>query len=186
MFYLVGLFLPFYLDSTKVCFFLMAKKSSNNLRFELFFVLVFIIGILLFAMRNCSAHYADQLPEEEPAEQPVEDTVVTAPASPAVPQPAATTPTTTARTIREKVTPLYVTIDSFKLRTNPTLNADVMRRLLLGEEVTYLNEYTQYTQKITLNGVLANEPWVKIRTSDGLVGWVYGAGVHFYPRRFGD
>ncbi len=75
---------------------------------------------------------------------------------------------------------LFVTIDSLKLRKAPNLDSIVLQRLVLYDEVLFLDETTDFTQEITLNGILHNEPWIKIRTKKGTVGWSYGAGLSYY------
>lgn len=84
------------------------------------------------------------------------------------------------RTVREPYTPLYVSIEGLNVRMEPKLNADVVAQLKLHEEVTFLNEVTEFKQKINLGTVEAYEPWIKIRTRKNKTGWVYGAGVHYY------
>ena len=49
-----------------------------------------------------------------------------------------------------------------------------------GTSFTYLNEKTDYKERINLRGTLFNEPWLKIQTDDGKEGWVYGGAVKFY------
>ena len=88
--------------------------------------------------------------------------------------------TTRPKTSRERYTPLYVSIDGLNVREEPKLNASVVAQLKLHEEVTFLNEITDFKQKINLGKVEAYEPWIKIRTRKGKSGWVYGAGVHYY------
>ncbi len=87
------------------------------------------------------------------------------------------------RTITEKITPLYVSIDNLKLREKPNLQSRIIRELELFEEVSYLHEMTDFKQKINLGSEIANEPWVKVKTERGYIGWVYAAGVHFYKKK---
>lgn len=78
---------------------------------------------------------------------------------------------------------LYVTIDGLNMRTGPHLDSSIIRKLELFEEVVFMNEVTDTTQQISLGKEIANEPWVKIRQKRGHVGWVYGAGVHYYKKK---
>lgn len=75
---------------------------------------------------------------------------------------------------------LYVSISGLKVRTEPNLQAKVIQKLSLFDEVMYQNEVTKYTQPLSLGKEMANEPWVKVRTKKGKLGWVYGAGVSYY------
>ncbi len=88
------------------------------------------------------------------------------------------------RTVVERSV-LYVTIDGLKLRAEPGLDAKVIGKLPLFEKVYFMDEVTDFTQKINLGLEEADEPWVKIRTKKGRVGWVYGAGVNFYKKKRG-
>ena len=42
-----------------------------------------------------------------------------------------------------------------------------------------MNEAT-FTEKINLRGTTYDEPWLKVQTQEGQIGWVYGGGVKFY------
>ncbi len=84
------------------------------------------------------------------------------------------------KVIKEKYTPLFVTINGLKLRKTPDLNSDVILTLKLYEEVEFLNEVTDTSFTINLGYEEATEPWVKIKHRKGHVGWVFGAGVDYY------
>lgn len=86
--------------------------------------------------------------------------------------------------IRERVTPLYVTIENLAMRKGPGLNFEILSRLKLYEEVKFLNEVTLTRDSIKLGTITAVEPWVKIRNEKGRDGWVYGAGVEYYKYKF--
>ncbi len=101
--------------------------------------------------------------------------------------PKDSTPAVTAspkvEVIREQVTPLYVVLDELNMRAEPKLNARLLARLQLYDELVFLNEVTDFTQEINIGGAVFNEPWVKVKNKRGQVGWVYGAGVHYYKFR---
>lgn len=86
--------------------------------------------------------------------------------------------------IRERSTPLFVTIDNLAMRKGPGLNFEIITRLKLYEEVGYMNEVTLTRDTIELGTVTAVEPWIKIRNEKGRDGWVYGAGVDYYKYKF--
>ena len=78
---------------------------------------------------------------------------------------------------------LYVTIDGLKLRNGPSLDSMTIVRLPLFEKVYFLDEVTDFKQKINLGTIETDEPWVKIKTKKGRSGWVYGAGVNYYKKK---
>ncbi len=83
-----------------------------------------------------------------------------------------------------KLRPLYVIIDSLKLRARPQLDSNFIRYLQYDELVYDMGEQTQSTQTIRYSAdEVRTEPWVKIRTQKGEVGWVFGAGVGFYRKK---
>ncbi len=57
--------------------------------------------------------------------------------------------------------------------------------LKLFEEVAFLNEVSDSTTQLNLGYEITDEPWVKVRHPKGQVGWVYGAGVNYYPKKRG-
>jgi Bacterial SH3 domain len=112
----------------------------------------------------------------------------------AVPIPAPTTPTVVApRTTVPATTPtapaktegqqLYVTIDGLNVRAEPNLKAKSFGKLKLFDQVTFLGKVTEDAQKLSLGTDEAEEPWVKIKTKRGTIGWVYGAGVSYYKKK---
>jgi len=78
---------------------------------------------------------------------------------------------------------LYVTIDGLKLRKGPSLDSLTIQKLPLFEKVYFLDEVTDFKQKINLGRKITEEPWVKIKTKKGRIGWVYGAGVHYHKQK---
>lgn len=84
------------------------------------------------------------------------------------------------RVMVEKETTLYSTINGLNVRVRPQLGAAVIGRLNLYEPVAFMNEVTDSVYRIDLGDVTPAEPWVKIRMSNGKLGWVYGAGVRYY------
>jgi hypothetical protein len=70
-----------------------------------------------------------------------------------------------------------------KVRKFPGLKEEVIGQLPLYEEVTFMDEVTDSSYQINLGYEIADEPWVKIRTKKGTVGWVYGAGVNYYKQK---
>lgn len=85
--------------------------------------------------------------------------------------------------IRERSTPLFVTIEGLALREGPGLNKTIISRLKLYEEVSFMDEVTDSLYSIKLGNTTPTEPWIKVRSHKGRMGWVYGAGVDFYKRK---
>lgn len=83
----------------------------------------------------------------------------------------------------EKLTKIYIVMDSVKLRSTPGLNGQIVKILLFDEVVYDLKEQTQKMENIRFSAEESRkEPWVKVRTADGKVGWVFGAVVSFYRK----
>lgn len=77
-------------------------------------------------------------------------------------------------------TPLYVITPALNMRTGPGLKFNVLERLSLYDELEFLGEVTDSTERIDLGDIVAEEPWVKVRTPSGKEGWVFGACIDYY------
>ena len=87
----------------------------------------------------------------------------------------------TAPAEKEKApTTLYAWVDKLRIREQPTTKSEIVMEVKEGTSFTYLNEKTDYKERINLRGTLYNEPWLKIKTKGGKVGWVYGGAIKFY------
>ncbi len=75
---------------------------------------------------------------------------------------------------------LYVNVDSLNMRTGPHLDSMVVMRIPRKSVVEFYGLRTSFRQKININNVARNEPWVYIRTKNGREGWVYAGGLSFY------
>lgn len=95
------------------------------------------------------------------------------------PQPAPSSP----GAFRQTYTPLYITLDVMNVRSAPSINSSIIERLKLFDEVEFLNEVTDFREEITIGEEITREPWVKVKTPKGKVGWVYGAGVSYYKTK---
>ncbi len=92
----------------------------------------------------------------------------------------ATENTTNPSTQEKAPTILYAWVDKLRIREQPTTKSEIVVEVKEGTSFTYLNEKTDYKERINLRGTLFNEPWLKIKTDDGKEGWVYGGAVKFY------
>lgn len=63
------------------------------------------------------------------------------------------------------------------LRQTPEENGIIIRPLRVGEALTDLGEVSPYLWGIYSGGTLLWEPWLRVRTSDGQTGWVFGGLV---------
>jgi len=156
------------------------KKTTLLPRLELVILGVFLIIFILYASTKCSSVKARHEPEagEAALSDSASQTVAATTTAPAMDSVATTAQP--AEVVRERYTPLYSTIAGLNVRAEPKLNAKVLDRLALYEEVAFLNEISDSTQEISLGKIVRNDPWVKIRTQKGRTGWVFGAGVHYY------
>jgi Bacterial SH3 domain len=76
----------------------------------------------------------------------------------------------------------YTVVPDVKIRAQPGLDAKVLGKIPKDIAVTYLNVRTDKTQKVTIDNIPHDEPWLKIRTKKGTVGWVYGGTVRGYKK----
>lgn len=172
------------------------KRRSILFRIQLVVTLVFFVAFLIWVNSRCDRmreKYHDQWEEREAAlEAARQDSLAQvrradslANALSASPSPAPEGPGTKILSPRERYTPLYVTINGLNLRQSPGLNSKILARLNLYEEVEFLNEVTDTTTQVSLGTIETEAPWIKVRSQKGHVGWVYGAGVHYYKRKQG-
>jgi len=155
----------------------MAKKKASKQNVQLIVILAFFSFFIFWAMSKCNSmkeEYREKSAAEaiEEANEPTlrqqqVDTLKTVPE---------------VRTIKERYTPLYVTIEGMNLRDKPQLNGRILNRLKLYEEVVFLNEVTDSIWEIDLGLITKQEPWVKVKCKKGHTGWVYGAGVSYYKK----
>lgn len=114
-------------------------------------------------------------PTPAPAGPPPKRPTLTQEAQP-VPAPA---PTATAA----QYSTLYVTIDGLNVRKEPNRHSAVVERLKLHQPVLYLNKKSDQPEEVNLGREKVTDYWVNIRTPSGKEGWVFGAGVHYYPMK---
>lgn len=181
----------------------MAKKKKNKLpKVETMIIWVAVISFVLWAMSKCSKddfkdirEKALDLPSIESDEATGDTSLHSAETSTTLtpdtnmgpPNPTSNKTNTPNKTDAEPtLSRLYVTIDNLNMRSEPSLSGSTVEQLPLYATVYFMNEVTDSTQEINLGRSVANEPWVKVKSTSGKVGWVYGAGVHYYKMKNKD
>lgn len=147
------------------------KKTSLLPKVEILIIIVFFLSFLVWAATRCNTT-KERYQEEAAVEAATQEAAPPAVDTVRAPEP--------VRPVRERYTALYITIDGTNLRAEPTLNSEILDQLKLFEEVAFLNEVSDFTEEVNLGKETANEPWVKVKSPKGKVGWVYGACVHYY------
>ena len=125
----------------------------------LFITFLTFVGFL-FSCKNTNSSESTQQTESISTEESNEDTEII--------------------TNEKPETILYAWVDKLRIREQPTTKSEIVDEVKEGTSFTYLNEKTDYKERINLRGTLFNEPWLKIKTDDGKEGWVYGGAVKFY------
>lgn len=178
----------------------MAKQKKGALpSLEIIIILIFFFSFIIWAVSKCSAtkqSYNTPLTETSNEEDDINtDSIYFSMPKPLPPKEEpltvenASNPTTITtksgnETIRTEVLArLYITIDGLNMRTGPHLDSSIIQKFPLFEEVYFTGEYTDSTQQISLGKVMADEPWVRVKSRKGKVGWVYGAGVDYKKKK---
>ncbi len=173
----------------------MSKKKKGMLpSLEIIIILVFFLSFIIWAVSKCGATKNKFAAEDNQEEESTDTEANTDSIYFSMPQPLppkeepieTSTSTTTSgnQTIQtEIVSRLYITIDGLNMRTGPHLDSTVIEQLTLFDEVYFTGEYTDSTQQISLGKVMADEPWVKVKSKRGRIGWVYGAGVDYKKKK---
>ncbi len=77
---------------------------------------------------------------------------------------------------------VWTVTSDVKLRGTPGLDGKLLGKIPKGVQLTYLNVKTDKNQKLIIDGIEQDEPWLKVRTPRGTEGWVYGGVVRFYKK----
>ena len=149
------------------------KKKGVLPRTELVILIILLGFFVLWAIKQCS----DSI-------QPIEETeeVSKAESVDTIGKEMFENKVDTVQIVQEK-TILYVNINNLKVRSEPSLNSEVLEELSLGSKVIYDGAVTDSIYTLNLGTREASEPYVKIRTWKGKTGWVYGAGVDYYQKK---
>jgi len=74
---------------------------------------------------------------------------------------------------------LTANLDNVRIRDKAGLSGKGVVTVEKGTTLLYLNEMSDFTDEITLRGIPYNDPWLKVKTSEGEEGWVYAGAVKF-------
>ena len=88
-------------------------------------------------------------------------------------------PTENSKSITTTLQPIemLVYLDNLRLRDAAGEKANEIARLPENTKVFYSGELSNFTTKIKLRGMPYDEPWLKIKTEQGMEGWIYAGGV---------
>jgi hypothetical protein len=71
----------------------------------------------------------------------------------------------------------YAAVDKLRLRKEPGSKGDVLEQIEEGGTLLFLNEKTDFTEKIKIRDQWQEEPWLKVKSASENIGWVFGGGV---------
>jgi hypothetical protein len=80
---------------------------------------------------------------------------------------------------------LEVILDNVRIRDVAGLKGKEVARLPKKSKVIFNGVFSDFTDKIKLRGIQYDDPWLKIRTTKGEEGWIYGASVKFDANNIG-
>ncbi len=79
--------------------------------------------------------------------------------------------------LEKRVSFLFSKVDKLRLREKPGSKGKVLEQISESEALIDLHEKTDYTEKIKLRDKWHEEPWLKVQSEKGNIGWVYGGAV---------
>lgn len=167
------------------------EKAPGGTRFQFLLFGLMLLILIIWANRKCTRSqndYAQERRAEELLQQRADSLAAATPVAPPPASPESNVRRDTIQggamqIIREKSTPLYITIENLAMRKGPGLEFEIIDRLPLFSEVNFLNEVSDSIYTIKLGTITPSEPWVKIRNLKGREGWVFGAGVDYYKHK---
>lgn len=74
---------------------------------------------------------------------------------------------------------LTAILDNVRIRDKAGLKGKEIASVSKGMKLFYLDEMSDFTDEITLRGIAYNDPWLKIKTTKGEIGWVYAGAIKF-------
>lgn len=82
-------------------------------------------------------------------------------------------------TIDSNFVEIFVWVDKLRLRKKPDTKSEILQELDEGEVLLFFNEKSPFTEKINLRGTIYDEPWLKVKTNENKIGWVYGGAIKY-------
>jgi len=131
--------------------------ADNPLRLEIIVFFLLTLIFLMWSFKQCSS-------ERDPRERPRTERKKRK----------------NTRQAAQEYSTLYVIVDSLNMRTAPHLDSMIVKRIPRKEAVEFYGLRTSFRQKININSITKQEPWVYIRMKSGREGWVYAGGLSFY------
>lgn len=80
----------------------------------------------------------------------------------------------------------YPWVDQLKIRDRASTNGKVVAVVQSSDVLTYENEISKDSLTVVLRGVAYHEPWIKIRTYNDKIGWVFKGAVKHKDERKGN
>lgn len=74
---------------------------------------------------------------------------------------------------------VFVSVDKLRLRKSPDTKSEILQELNEGERLWFLNEKSHFKEKINIRGTIYDEPWLKVKSEENNIGWVYGGAIKF-------
>ncbi len=74
-------------------------------------------------------------------------------------------------------------VADLRLRETPGEKGHILAVLPKDAVLEDMGEVSDFTTRVNLRGVTYDEPWIKVKTSAGQIGWVYGGGLNFDAER---
>ncbi len=163
------------------------NTTKKNSTLELLVIAVFIMLFSSWALSKCSdkkQELHDKMAAEASEDRNMDSMQLAAElAKPPPPKENPTPPPTQPSTDKEAITPLFVALEELNMRAEPSINAALIAKLSLHDELLFLHEVSDFNNEITIEGKTYNEPWVKVKNKQGQTGWVYAAGVHYFKTK---
>ncbi len=89
----------------------------------------------------------------------------------------------TPHTQSASVVQFRTAVADLRLRETPGEKGAILTTLPKDAVLEDLGEVSDFTTRVTLRGITYNEPWIKVKTTDGKTGWVYAGGINFSPEQ---
>lgn len=78
---------------------------------------------------------------------------------------------------QDTMTRLVVALADFRMREEPNTKAAEIGLLQTGMVVETTGNVSPQKSKLTIRGVVRDEPWIEVKTKEGQTGWIFGGGV---------